>query len=495
MEGRHFIKAKIFFYSLVFFIAGVAVGNFFILPWLFLAGLVLAVMSVIIFFRNNQRLSAVLILFFILGFVRYQASLPNCESSGVICHYAGSTVSFSAQIKKVASGVGYQTLVLRSKSLKRGSALSGLVSASVPLYPEYSVGDQLTVSCRLEKYNKEGTAVGYANYLFKENIFVVCRSAQTYLTTKAELSFLAGLDSLRQYLKARLSASIREPAGAIMAGMLLNETKEIAPELNLLFSNLGLTHIVAISGSHIVVVMSIINFILMWLGISRPNAFWPATGAVIFYVLLVGSPASAVRSAIMAIIVMYAIKIGRLSSVGKALILTASLMILINPKTLLFDVGFQLSFVAVCGLAYLSPILSERMQKWPEFGPIKEIIIATLSAQIMVWPLTVYYFGNFSAISLVANVLILPMVPLLMTWGIVNLLVSALWFELGVWLGVVSYFLIGYWITVAEIMAKIPGAYWKIEGFLKILAIIAYLALGWFFLKSNYAIIKLKKKL
>jgi competence protein ComEC len=285
-------------------------------------------------------------------------------------------------------------------------------------------------------------------------------------------------------------ASIGEPAGAVMAGMLLNETKEIPPDLNVLFSNLGLTHIVAISGSHIVVVMSIISAILMWLGISRPRAFWPSVVAVVFYVLLVGSPASAVRSAIMAIVVMYATKIGRLSSVGNALLLSAVLMILVNPKILLFDVGFQLSFVSVCGLAYVGPRLAEKLKNLPELGPIKEIVVATFSAQIMVWPLTIFYFGNFSIVSLLANVLILPMVPLMMTWGIVNLAISAIWLQAGIWLGLVSYFLVGYWISVAELLAKIPGAYWKIGNFVKILGFLIYFVLAWFFLRAKRDILK-----
>jgi len=125
-------------------------------------------------------------------------------------------------------------------------------------------------------------------------------------------------------------------------------------------------------------------------------------------------------------------------------------MIYANPKVLVFDLGFELSFAATLGLIYLSPIL----QRW--FTPLekepfeirqvakstpkiilalKEILIATLSAQIAVLPLLVINFGQLSLIAPLANLLILPLIPLTMFWGFLAGLAGIFWLSIGKILG------------------------------------------------------------
>jgi len=106
-------------------------------------------------------------------------------------------------------------------------------------------------------------------------------------------------------------------------------------------------------------------------------------------------------------------------------------MVWLNPFTLVFDVGFQLSFVAVLGLMYLYPYLDSKLNKIPKLGTLKEITLMTLSAQIAVAPLLIYYFKNFSIVSLPTNVLILPFIPAAMFAGFISGFAGMIFLPLG----------------------------------------------------------------
>lgn len=187
---------------------------------------------------------------------------------------------------------------------------------------------------------------------------------------------------------------------------------------------------------------------------------------------MVGAGASVVRAAVMGILILLAQQAGRLYQIKNALVFAGALMIFINPKVLVWDVGFQLSFAATLGLVYISPIL----QKWLEADKddfslpgsigafvksdksVKLILVATLSAQIAVLPLLVVNFGQLSLISPLANLLVLPVIPITMLFGFLAALAGLLFLPLGQIFGWLSWLFLTYEIKVIELLAKIPLA-------------------------------------
>lgn len=159
------------------------------------------------------------------------------------------------------------------------------------------------------------------------------------------------------------------------------------------------------------------------------------------FVVMTGAEASVIRAAIMGILVLVADRSGRFYDMKNALIFSAFLMIFQNPKVLLFDVGFQLSFLAVLGIVYLKPVLQKlaKMKETPGFLSWRDNLFTTASAQLMVLPILVLNFDTFSSISLLANVIILELIPITMTLG----------FAIG-FVSLISYYLslIFGWFTV-----------------------------------------------
>jgi competence protein ComEC len=138
---------------------------------------------------------------------------------------------------------------------------------------------------------------------------------------------------------------------------------------------------------------------MLAIGLSRKQAFYLAVLLLVIFIILVGVPASAMRAGLMGFFVLWALKLGRLNKITNAIILAGAIMLLINPKLLRYDIGFQLSFLAILGLIYFYPLINDWMIKikMPKLKGGREIFSMTIAAQVFTLPITAY---NFSTVSL-----------------------------------------------------------------------------------------------
>jgi len=175
---------------------------------------------------------------------------------------------------------------------------------------------------------------------------------------------------------------------------------------------------------------------------------------IVLFVILTGASASVVRAAVMGLLLLFANGYGRLYNPKNSIIFAGAAMVYFNPFVLVFDIGFQLSFVAVLGLIYFYPRFDDKLKKMPKFGNLKEIFLMTLSAQIAVAPLLIYYFRNFSLVSLPVNLMILPFIPFAMFAGFISGLAGMIFPSFGQVIGWVAWAITTYQIKVVELFAK-----------------------------------------
>jgi len=169
---------------------------------------------------------------------------------------------------------------------------------------------------------------------------------------------------------------------------------------------------------------------------------------------LSGSSASAIRAGIMAFVFLLAVKVGRGGDALRALIFSAAAMIFFNPYILTGDVGFQLSFLATFGLIAILPFLENKFRKWPEWGGVKKILLITLAAQIAVFPVLIANFGQFSLLSFLANILILPTASIIMIGGFILVGVSFANLFLAKVIAFPLYFIVSYATAVADFLSR-----------------------------------------
>jgi len=411
--------------------------------YLYLALFVIATFLVIFWKNKSVRFLIICLLLLVMGLGRYLIVFPLSEIKTGKAEFTGY-VAAEPDIR--ADGVRY---IVKSEQ--------GRVYVKEKLYPRYHYGDVLELKCKLKK-PEPIEDFRYDMYLARYGVFSICANAKIKKVGEGEGNFLLrGVFSLKEVVAERINKLWHEPHASFMAGLLYGYRGGLG-ELNELFNRTGVTHIVAISGYNITIIATILITIAIHLYIPRKKAFWLIAIGIILFVLFAGASASVVRAGIMGVVVLLARQMGRLSRVGNIMALTAVLMALQNPLVLIWDAGFQLSFIATLGLVYLTPLIRDWFEKVPEFLGIRESLISTLSAIIATLPLILYQFGRLSIVAPAVNVLILWLIPLAMFFGFFAVLVSFVWFTLGEVIAWIAWVGLKYITTVVRWFASLDFA-------------------------------------
>ncbi len=333
----------------------------------------------------------------------------------------------------------------------------GNVYTKYALFPRFYYGDMLDVSCKLTK-PEQIEDFAYDKYLARYDMFAICDNA-----TINKIGEGSGNSAMRTILKLKESVAERirilwqEPHASFMAGLLYGYRGGLG-SLNDLFSATGVTHIVAISGYNISIVSAILMKICTYMLIPRKKAFWCIVVGIIGFLIFAGLSASVVRAGVMGIIVLLAGQMGRKSRVLNVLVLTATIMAISNPYILLYDAGFQLSFISTIGLIYLSPKIEKYFTKVPEKFALRESVTSTFSAIIATLPLILFQFKRLSIVAPLVNVLILWLIPWIMAIGFFAVILSYIFMPLGIALSWIAYMAMEYIIRVVTFFAHIPFA-------------------------------------
>lgn len=236
-------------------------------------------------------------------------------------------------------------------------------------------------------------------------------------------------DRIRSELGGKIEQVFHEPDAGYMKGLLIGMQDDIDPDTYTQFSQLGLTHILAISGMHVAVYVASLLFILSFFRISREKSLLIVILMIPLYVLLSGVSPSVVRAGIMGMIGLFAARKGWLKDGMNILAAAAFLMMLWNPYYML-SVSFQLSFLVTAGLMLYVPLMNPLLQFLPK--RLAAAAGVTLVAQLVSFPLTIYYFNQFSLLSFAANFLLVPLITFLtLPLGTAALIFGWIWLPAG----------------------------------------------------------------
>ncbi len=204
----------------------------------------------------------------------------------------------------------------------------------------------------------------------------------------------------------------------ILKKLILADSKSIKVDLNELYSETGISHLLAISGLHIMIIISLLNNILSRLGLGYNIKFAITSLFLISYGYILGFPPSVSRAMLMYFILIVSeyleIKIS-----NKIIVLFAAVILLVINPHWLFDIGFQLSFGAVIGIAFLKERLFPKITS----GLLSGIQIYT-AVNIAIFPILAMHFNNFNLLSLITNLLMTPVVTVVLILGYLSVILS-----------------------------------------------------------------------
>jgi competence protein ComEC len=305
---------------------------------------------------------------------------------------------------------------------------------------------------------------------------------------------VALLDAQRTRIVDRLHHVLPAAEASLVSGVLLGADETMPEDVRQDFRDTGTAHILAVSGFNVTIVAAAAMAALgTVLGARRGLA--AAAAAVVVYTLLCGAEPAVLRAAIMACAALAALRLGRQSAALASLAAAAIVMSLVDPGVI-YDVGFQLSFLATLGLVLAGRPAQEAIRRWGERTIshegartaavlFVELAVLSLVAQAATLPLSAYVFHRLPLTALPANALILPAQPLLMATGAAAAVASLVSLPLGTLVAWLAWPLAAYTIRVAELFASLPGASLSIPPFPSVYVFLAYAALGVLFLAGR----------
>jgi competence protein ComEC len=354
----------------------------------------------------------------------------------------------------------------------------------------WAVGSRLSgrVSLGLPDPARNPHGFDYANYLRWQGVRVTAAAEYADLTEgPAGWSLFSWFGRIQQYEAAKLDRLFGNPLTAgYMKSLLLGVRDAVDPELEEVYSGLGLIHILAISGLHVSLVSGGFLWLLERFGVVREKALLITILFLAGYVMLVGASPSSVRAGLMGGIGLCGRYVKSRFAVLDLWGLALLLMLLYNPYQL-WQIGFQLSFAVTLGLICLVPMFAAVPRSGPPW--LRSSLAVACAAQLASFPFLVYWFHQVSPLSLPLNILVVPVLSLLvLPAGYVALLLShlhpALAFLPGKLVDVMLTLLHRWLVQLGGLI--VPFTNWPHPGVGWILSYTAAIVGIWFLWKRGY---------
>ena len=330
-------------------------------------------------------------------------------------------------------------------------------------------GDEVFVEGAIERPEVFTTDLGrefnYPGYLLARGVeYKISFANAETLSSGHGSDIIAFLLAQKRRLIDGIESVLIEPQAGLGEGLLLGVKQALGEDLEDAFRTTGIIHIVVLSGYNVMLVVAFVMFIFSFLLPPKARLIAGIISIIIF-ALIVGLSATVVRASVMACLLLTAQAYGRTYDIVRALLLAGAVMIFINPFLLLYDIGFQFSFMATLGLVLIAPKFEGLVTEGFKHIGIKDFFIATVATQIAVLPLLLYYIGEVSLIAVVVNVLVLPVVPLAMLATFLAGAVALFSTTLALPFSFVAHGVLTYVISVATYFATIPFASISVSTF------------------------------
>lgn len=352
-----------------------------------------------------------------LGFVRFDLMLPS--SSDALLSRTGGLVMIEGVIQKARS---YDALLHIDRIEGSPAASRSFVAFAKPFAKE---GERWRVSCRLEK-SGEGSEMR-DRMDRRDRVFARCRGSVSAikLHDAPSLFLPAILTRWRIAISQRITCLFPGDQGALLSGILYGD-RGLSQEANAAFRAAGMTHLIAVSGSNIAIVVGLFVPFFLLLGYRRPWAIVLSGAAIFLFTIFVGASASVIRAAIMGWLAILGRVFGRKASATRLLLIAGSLMAFFDPYALLYDAGFALSFLATWGLIAWAQPIADALTRVPKVFGLREMISTTLAATFATFPFSSWAFGTISLAGLLTNVFAIPLTAFVMLWGAIGVVLGGL---------------------------------------------------------------------
>jgi competence protein ComEC len=280
------------------------------------------------------------------------------------------------------------------------------------------------------------------------------------------------LNSFRRQFAAGMQSALPEPAASFGLGLLIGQRSTLPEQTEENLKHVGLTHIIAVSGYNLTIIVLACRRLL-----ARRSKFQATTAClalISLFLLITGSSPPIVRASIISVLAIAAWYFGRTIKPLVLLLLAAGITAWANPLYLWGNVSWYLSFLAFFGVLVLAPLITKRFFGQKEPKVLVGILIESVCATILVLPYILYIFGEMSLVSLPANLLVIPFIPLAMLLALVAGLAGVWLAPIAGWLAWPATWLLTYMLDIANLFSRIPHAFIENVSFPAVFMVASY---------------------
>jgi len=442
-----FVGIAISFAAGVFLASAAAFSRY----YLFAAAAILVAVFAFTFVFAKNRLAPVVALFLVaavFGAWRLQAAQkPNeyREAFGQKQKLEGYIV------EDVDIRTNFQMLTFRPKGRDQKILITTTKTG------EYFYGDWIVAEGKVTQ-PEAFDDFNYPKYLERYDVYALMKYPKILVLKNHQGNmFKDWLLQVKYAFIGRINIVLKEPKSSLLLGILIGARKSLPQNVTDDFTTVGLSHVVAVSGYNISIIIGALGGLLAKL-FGRKASLWLSLLIIAGFVVIAGASASVIRAALMGLLLLLSFRFGRLYAITPSLCFAAFLMLLLNPKILYWDVGFQLSFLATMGIIYFVPVLERLTDGWPNPLNTKSILLTTMAAMVATLPLIMFNFGRLSTVAPLVNILVLPIIPEAMLFGFLSFLPF-----FGPGFALITDVILTYILTVSARFARLPYASLEVE--------------------------------
>lgn len=418
--------------------------------WFILFYVCILSIQIIWFFRSMILYTGVFICFFCLGI--YLSSEKLWEIQILTQIFNKETVFFTEDVavkgtlrEKISENEKNARYILRDITL--GTQKLPPKIGILLIFPDSrkkSIDDMISFTGRLAIPMKNDV-FDYRTYLLLDNIYA---TTSLLFPEKIGVDHSSPVTIFIRNTRAKLISIIENiypwESAQLLEGILIGERANLSPDTKKNFNTSGLTHIIAVSGFNITIILIFLSFLFQSFPVWIRLMF--ACICVGFFTLLVGPQISVLRASVFGLISYAILLSGKRMRVFSILLAVAVGFVMLDPLIFNYDISFHLSFLAVFWLLFFGDFCNRIFYFLPKWFGLNESLTMCLAAMIFTLPILVINFGQISLISPIANIAIVPVIPFIMLGGFVSMVISMFSIDFGiltgfpVWIGL-SYIL------------------------------------------------------
>lgn len=400
---------------------------------------------------------------FLIGIKWYSYSIPKTQNNDISYFIPQKGISLEATIieepkkddNKISLKVKSDLITEPFIALVNGYSIVNIYDNTLSL--EY--GDKIQIDGDLDIVPNASNPdeFSYADYVAKQGVFSYITAKKIAIIESHTLDdFQYMLINTRKSLLSTLYQSMPESSASIIGSLVFGAKATPVPKnVRESFTDLGLAHVLAASGMQITLIMGTGLLLIRLTKINRLLGICLIIPAIVFYMFLTGLPPSILRAGLLNILILLIQYKRESADTYKVLFFVSSGIIIINPLAL-FDIGFQFSVLATFGLLYISKILEDKLNFLPIF--LSSIVAMILAAQIMVLPLQLYHFGQFSYLFLLANLIASLFVDLLTYISILTLILGKILPFISYYFGTLLYYILSVFLYIIDYISLLPAS-------------------------------------